>query len=102
MDIRNDIYSKFLENDLFFFEQYKIGDLVSRLSADVGVAKSAISNNLTWLIKNLIIIFTSFIVIFLINFKLACMVAILIPIYLMISSFYNKRSKKLVRAARDN
>jgi ABC-type multidrug transport system fused ATPase/permease subunit len=99
--MRNDFYRKFIENDLHFFEIYKSGELVSRLKSDVGQAKSAISNNLTYLIRNLVIIFSNIIILFTLSVTLTFIILILVPIYSFISLQYSKRSKLLVREYQD-
>jgi len=101
MDMRNDFYQKFIENDLYFFEQYKSGELVSRLSSDVNQAKSAISNNLTFFIRNFVVISASIFVLFAINAKLTLLVLLIVPFYLAITMFYSKRNKVLVREYQD-
>jgi ABC-type multidrug transport system fused ATPase/permease subunit len=101
MDMRNDFYKKFIENDVYFFEQHKSGELVSRLSSDVNQAKSAISNNLTYLIRNLIIIGASFIVLFTISVFLTCLVLLLVPIYIFMTAYYSRNKKVLVREYQD-
>ena len=99
--MRNDFYKKFMENDLYFFKQYKTGELVSRLTSDVNQAKSAISNNLTFMIRNLVVISASIFVLFAINVKLTFLVLLIVPFYLTITIFYSRRNKILVREYQD-
>lgn len=101
LDMKNDIFSRFIKNDMYFFEQYKSGDLVSRLSSDVNQAKSAVSNNLTYLIRNIVIIFSNVIILFTISWKLTLLVMLLIPIYAIITRQYSKRNKVLVKEHQD-
>ena len=74
---------------------------MSRLSSDVGKAKSAISNNLTYMLRSIVIIFSSIFVLFTINGKLTCLVLLIVPFYLMITVFYSRRSKILVKERQD-
>lgn len=101
MDMRNDFYRRFIKNDMYFFEQYKSGELVSRLSSDVNQAKQAISNNLTFMVRHAVIIVSNFIILCTINLKLACLIMLLIPVYSLVTYHYSKRSKILVRAHQD-
>jgi ABC-type multidrug transport system fused ATPase/permease subunit len=101
MDMRNDFYRRFMSNDLYFFEQYKSGELVSRLSSDVNQAKSAVSNNLTYLIRSVVIILSNIIILFTISWKLTCLVMMLVPIYSVITLQYSKRNKVLVKQYQD-
>jgi ABC-type multidrug transport system fused ATPase/permease subunit len=86
---------------MYFFEQYKSGELVSRLSSDVNQAKSAISNNLTYMIRNIVLIVSNIIILFTINLTLTFFVMILVPMYAFITLQYSKRNKVLVREYQD-
>jgi ABC-type multidrug transport system fused ATPase/permease subunit len=97
MDMRTDFYAKFITNDMYFFEQHKSGELVSRLSSDVNQAKSAASNNLTFMIRNLIIIVSNIIILFTLSWRLTLLIMLLVPIYSIITRQYSKRNKVLVR-----
>ena len=101
MDMRNDFFRRFIENDIYFFQIYKSGELVSRLKSDVGQAKSAVSNNLTYLIRNIVIIISNIVILFTISWKLAFLIMILVPIYSFLTLQYSKRSKILVRDYQD-
>ncbi len=95
--MRTDFYAKFITNDMYFFEQHKSGELVSRLSSDVNQAKSAASNNLTFMIRNLIIIVSNIIILFTLSWRLTLLIMLLVPIYSIITRQYSKRNKVLVR-----
>ena len=97
MDMRNDFFRKFLENDLYFFELHKSGQLVSRLSSDVNQAKSAISNNLTLITRTIVIIGSNLVILFIISWILTLFILLLVPIYVLITVHYSRRNKVLVR-----
>jgi ABC-type multidrug transport system fused ATPase/permease subunit len=79
IDMKTDIYQKFMRNDVYFFEQYKSGELVSRLGTDINQAKSAVSTNLTFLIRNIFTIVANIIIIFVMSWKLSLAVTTIIP-----------------------
>jgi len=99
--MREDFYTHFIRNDMYFFEQYKSGELVSRLSSDINQAKSAVSNNVAFLIRNLIIVFSNIIILFTISWELTFFVMLLVPVYSIATLQYSKRSKILVKQAQD-
>jgi subfamily B ATP-binding cassette protein MsbA len=99
--MKSDIFSKFIKNDMFFFEQYKSGELVSRLGSDVNQAKSAVSNNLTYMIRSIVIVFSNIIILFTMSWKLTMFVMLLVPLYSFITLQYSKRNKVLVREYQD-
>ena len=97
MDMKNDFYKIFMSKDLYFFEQYKSGELVSRLSSDVNQAKSAVSNNVTYLIRNVVLVLSNIIILYTINWKLAFIIMFIIPLYAIITRQYSKLNKVLVK-----
>lgn len=101
IDMKNDIFSKFIHFDLYFFEQYKSGELVSRLSSDINQAKSAVSNNLAFFIRSMVIVLITLIILFTISWKLALLVMLIMPMYLVITFQYSKRNKVLIRKIQD-
>jgi len=88
-------------NDLNFFEIYKTGELISRLGNDINQAKSAISNNLTFLIRNLITIFGSIFILFMMSWKLTLIVLTIVPMYAFVTMQYTRKAKVLVRKKQD-
>jgi ABC-type multidrug transport system fused ATPase/permease subunit len=86
---------------MYFFEKYKSGELVSRLSSDVNQAKSAVSNNITYLIRSIVIIVGNFIILFTISIELTSMIMLLVPLYCFLTVHYSRRKKVLVREKQD-
>ncbi len=92
-----DIYGKFIKNDLYFFEQYKSGEFVSRLGSDINQAKSAVSNNLTFLLKNSVTIIANIVFLFVMSWKLSLSVMTILPFYVAVTVYYSKKFKPLVK-----
>ena len=95
--MKMDVYSTFIKNDLYFFEQYKSGEFVSRLGNDINQAKSAVSNNLAFLIKNFVTIIANIIFLFVMSWKLTLSVMTILPMYAAITIYYSKKFKPLVK-----
>jgi ATP-binding cassette, subfamily B, bacterial AbcA/BmrA len=74
---------------------------VSRLTSDVKQAKTAISQNLTFFIKNMVVIAASMCVLFSINTKLTLLVLLIVPFYLIITVYYSRYKKILTREYQD-
>ena len=51
-DIQRDVFSHFMTLDLKFFHKYPSGQLVSRVTNDVNVMRTAVSDSLTGLGSN--------------------------------------------------
>lgn len=91
--MRTDVFGTFIHNDLKFYETYKSGDLISRLGSDIAQAKSAISNNLTFLMRNAANIIINFIVLFIMSWKLTLMILSTVPLFGIIVYYYSKYNK---------
>lgn len=90
-----------MKNDLYFFEINQSSALISRITNDVNQAKSAISNNLTFLSRSLVTIISSLIVLLIMSWKLTMFLIAMIPFYILINKFYTKKAKKLVKDRQD-
>lgn len=86
---------------MFFFEQHKTGELISRLGNDINEAKSAITNNLTFLLRNVIVILGTVVALFIMSWKLTFIVLSIVPIYAFVTQQYTRKSKLLVRKKQD-
>lgn len=101
LDLRKEIYTIFIKNDINFFEMYKTGELISRLGNDINQAKSAISNNITFLIRNIISIVGCIVFLFYMSWKLTFIVLTIVPIYALVTLQYTRKAKLLVKKNQD-
>jgi ATP-binding cassette, subfamily B, bacterial MsbA len=76
-DLRNDLYSRTLEQSSRFHAEHPSGELVSRVVHDVGVLQSAISTRLVDLVQQSVTLVALLVLLFSIQFRLAlfCLVA---------------------------
>ena len=84
-----------------FFESYKSGEFVSRLGSDISLAKSAITNNLNGLLKSIVTTVGNLVMLVWISWKLSIAILLMVPIYVIVSGYYTKKSKVLTREYRD-
>ncbi len=73
----------------------------SRLGNDINQAKSAVSNNITFLLRNLITILGNIIVLMFMSWRLTLLVLIIVPLYGAVTIIHNRNTKKLVRQYQD-
>lgn len=86
---------------MHFFEINQSNALVSRITNDVNQAKSAVSNNLTYMLRNFITILSSLIILLIMSWKLTLFLIAMIPIYVYVNMAYARRAKKLVKERQD-
>lgn len=97
ISLRTDVFGNFITNDIYFFEKYKSGELNSRVGNDINQAKSAISNNITFLLRSIVTTIGNICILIFMSWKLSLMVLALVPLYMLITSIHNRKTKMLVK-----
>ncbi len=93
-DVRNRLYKKFQELSMDFYARKRTGELISRITNDVGMITNAISYGLTDLIyQSLQVVVFTFIV-FYIHWKLALISFVLFPLIIFPVIKLGKRIKR--------
>lgn len=80
VDLRQQLYRHLHTLSLGFFVQRRVGELVSRLSSDVTVMRSALTNNLNTLLQQTLIMVGAIIVMLTLNWRLTLFILVLTPI----------------------
>ncbi|MDO5036660.1 MAG: ABC transporter ATP-binding protein [Porphyromonas sp.] len=93
-DIRKQINDKIMALDLGFFSEERKGDIIARITGDVGNVESSIVTSLEMLIKNPMMIIISLVAMFLISTELTLFVIVLLPVAGVIMGRVGKRLKQ--------
>ncbi|MBC7745352.1 MAG: ATP-binding cassette domain-containing protein [Flavobacterium sp.] len=100
-DIRRDTYFKLITLPMNFFSQRRVGELNSRLSADLSQIQDAITTTLAEMIRQVIIFTGGIIFLVLVSGKLTLMLLAVLPILVIIAVFFGRFIRKLSRQAQD-
>ena len=84
-----------------FFAQRRVGELSSRLSADLSQIQDALTLMLAEILRGLLTLIIGIGLIFYISPKLTLVMLSVIPVIVLIAVFYGKRIRKLSRDAQD-
>lgn len=87
-DLRRQIYGHLQALSLGFFATRRVGELVSRLSNDVTVMRSVLTNNVSVLVQQTFILFGSIIVMVVINWRLSLFILILAPVIVAMGAVF--------------
>ncbi len=79
-DIRNQLYQKITSLPLGFFSEERKGDIIARMTGDVGEIESSIMSSLDMLFKNPILIISYFVTLLVISWQLTLFTMIFVPI----------------------
>jgi len=97
-DLRNDVFDKILFQPLRFFHFNPTGELISRVSADVERIQTAASETAAEFLKQFAILLFLLIAIFVIDWKLAAMSLVLVPLVFYPTVWFGKRLRLLSKS----
>ncbi len=78
-DLRSMLYNKIISLPLSFFSDERKGDIMARITGDVGEVEASIMGSLDMVFKNPIVILVNLIVMFTMSWKLTLFVILLLP-----------------------
>ncbi len=93
-DIRIQVYSKVLRLPLSFFSEERKGDVIARMSSDVGGLETAMTNSLEMLIKNPIAIAITLVALFAISWELTLFVFLVMPLLAWVMGLISRNLKR--------
>lgn len=99
MDIRNDLYSHIQKMSVDFFAGQRTGQLISRITNDVTIVQSAISNVITDLVKQPLCIAGLVITVFIWDPLLAALSMLVFPVALFPVIQYGRRMRRASRSS---
>jgi ABC transporter fused permease/ATP-binding protein len=100
-DMRKDIYSKLIMMPMDFFAQRRVGELSSRISADVSQIQDAVTVMLAEILRGVLTLLIGLGLIFWISPKLTLVMLSVVPVIAIVAVVFGKRIRKLSRNAQD-
>lgn len=98
-DIRNQIYHKITSLPLGFFSEERKGDIIARMTGDVGEIESSIMSSLDMLFKNPILIISYFTALIFISWQLTLFTLVFVPIFGWFMGYVGRKLKRKSIAA---
>ena len=92
--LREDLYDKILKLPIGFFNEKRKGDLMSRMTSDVGEVESSVVGTLEGWIRDPLTIIVTLVVLLVISFQLTLFILILIPVLGLVIGRVTKSLKK--------
>jgi ABC transporter fused permease/ATP-binding protein len=100
-DIRRDTYFKLITLPMNFFSNRRVGELNSRISADLSQIQDAITTTLAEMIRQLILLAGGITFLLIVSLKLTLTLLMLVPVLIIIAVFFGRFIRKLSRQAQD-
>lgn len=101
-DIRRAVYSKLLTLSPAYFERVRTGEVLSRLTTDTTLIETVLTGSISFAIRSVAIIIGSFVLMFVVSWKLALIVLAVLPLILIPAIIQGKRIRVLSREGQDN
>lgn len=98
--IRQNLYNHILHLPTSFFDHHPLGSLVTRVTNDTETLNEMFTSVLSNILRNLFTLSGILVVMFLLNYKLALLILVLIPLVIFISIVFRKAIRKVYFAQR--
>ncbi|QSX08406.1 ABC transporter ATP-binding protein [Alkalibacter rhizosphaerae] len=95
-DMKNQMYRHLILMPQSFFLGEKQGDIITRMNSDIGGVSAIISGTLTSIVSHAIVVLTTLVAVFLMNWKLALVGVVVIPIIIIPSRQVGRTRWKLL------
>ncbi len=100
-DVRKALYQKLITQDIPFFEQRRVGELTSRITADVEQLQSAFSITLAEFVRQVVILLSGVVIIGWLTPKLALIMLATFPVVVVVAFFFGRYIRKLSKKRQD-
>lgn len=99
--IRRALYQKIITLPIQFFEENRVGNLTSRISADVSQLQDALSNQLAFFVRQLVLPLVCIPILLTVSIKLTLVILALLPVLVVSSVIFGRYIRKISRKAQD-
>ena len=100
--LRQDLYQKILQSKVEFFDQSRVGALMSRLTSDVVTVQDAFSIDLAEFLRQTITIIVGTILLFNISWRLTLTMSISLPLFILLAFMFGRFIRKIARKKQDH
>ena len=100
-DLRQAIYQKIIWLPMSFFDSRRIGELLSRITSDVGMLQDTFTTTLAELLRQVLVLIIGITVIFVLTPKLALFMMLTFPVLVLGALVFGKFIRKLSKKTQD-
>ena len=100
-DIRKDAFQRLIYMPMDFFNQNKVGELTSRISADINLVQETLRTTIAEFFRQIVIIVGGVSFLLFLSWKLALIMLATIPVMVITAVFFGRFIRRLSREAQD-
>jgi subfamily B ATP-binding cassette protein MsbA len=101
VDLRCQVYQHLHELSVRFFTDRRVGELISRLSSDVTLVRTALTNNVATVLSQTVTFIGSLVLMLILNWRLTLFILILAPLVAASGAIFGMRLRKLSTEVQD-
>ncbi|HWB61860.1 MAG TPA: ABC transporter transmembrane domain-containing protein, partial [Chitinophagales bacterium] len=99
--IRRSLYEKIITLPIQFFEENRVGNLTSRISSDVSQLQDALTNQLAFFVRQLVLPLACIPILLTVSVKLTLIIIALLPVLVVSAVIFGRFIRKISRKAQD-
>jgi ABC-type multidrug transport system fused ATPase/permease subunit len=99
--IRSALYERIITLPIQFFEENRVGNLTSRISADVSQLQDALTNQLAFFVRQLVLPIVCVPILLTVSVKLTLIILALLPVLVISAVIFGRYIRKISRQAQD-
>ncbi len=96
--LRKNLFSTLIQKEIAFFDANRVGDLISRLSADTLLMQDAISVKLSVFIRYSFQVLVGIVMMLMLSLRLTAAIVVVVPVLICFSIYLGKKLKKLSKS----
>lgn len=100
--MRRQLFARLLDADWLMLRSHHSGHLTNRLEQDVSTVTTFLTENVATLLTTLCQFAGAFLLLFYMDRRLACLIVIILPVFLLCSRLYVSRMRAISRQVRDD
>lgn len=100
-DLRRDLFAHIIKLSPEFFETARTGDILSRMTADIGLLQALVGSAISMALRNVLTLLGALVMLLLTSPKLAFIIVLVVPAVVVPLMLFGRRERKLSRIAQD-
>jgi ATP-binding cassette subfamily B protein len=100
-DLRRDTYARLVRLPMAFYSQRRVGELTSRISADLSQIDSALVGTIPQFLRQMATLLGGGFLLFFTSVKLAVFMLLCVPPLIVVAVFFGRRTRRISREAQD-